>query len=59
VTSHWVVGHLLSGAVPSLLVSAVVWVSHARTRRHITRTAAAQTRELTESKVTGGTGDPL
>jgi hypothetical protein len=57
VASHWVVDHLLSGAVPSLAVSAVVWFSHARTRRHITRVTAAQTRELTESKVAGGTGD--
>jgi hypothetical protein len=57
VTARWVVDHLLSGAVPSLAVSAVVWFSHARTRRHITRVTAAQTRELTESKVTGGAGD--
>jgi hypothetical protein len=57
VTWHWAVDRLLSGAVPSLLVSAVVWFSHARTRRHITRITAAQTRELTESKVMGGAGD--
>jgi hypothetical protein len=57
VTSRWIADHLLSGGVPSAIVSAVVWVSHARTRRHITRVTAAQTRELTESKITGGAGD--
>ena len=56
-TWHQAAGHLLAGGVPSLLISAVVWASHARTRRHITRTTAAQTRELTESKITGGAGD--
>lgn len=58
-TSRWIADHLLSGAVPSLIVSAVVWFSHARTRRHITRVTAAQTRELTESKIPGDAGDPL
>ena len=58
-TSRWVVDHLLSGAGPSAIVSAVVWVSHARTRRHITRVTAAQTRELTESKIPGDAGGPL
>jgi hypothetical protein len=57
VTWRWVVDHLLSGAVPSLIVSVVVWVSHARTRRHITDVTAAQTQELTEAKITGGAGD--
>jgi hypothetical protein len=57
--AYWVVDRLLPGLISSLIVSVVVWVSHARTKRHITNVTAAQTRELTEAKITGGAGEPL
>jgi hypothetical protein len=43
----WFVDRMLPGLATSVLVSIVVWLSHARTRRHITRVTNRQTATLT------------
>lgn len=47
--SFWIVDRLGPGLVSSLIISVVVWLSHARTRRHITKVTAEQTATLTGS----------
>ena len=46
----WIVDRLLPGLVGSAIVSAVVWLSHARTRRHMTKVTERQTATLTGAR---------
>lgn len=47
--SFWWLDRTLPGVVASLIISVLVWVSHARLRKHITKTADRQTAALSAS----------
>jgi heme exporter protein D len=44
--AFWWLDRTLPGVVASLILSAVVWVSHVLTRRHITRVTERQNRHI-------------
>ena len=50
----WLVSKVLPGLITAAVVSGANWLSHRKTRRHITRTADQQTADLAARQEPGG-----
>jgi len=52
--ASWLVSKVLPGLITAAVVSTANWLSHRKTRRHVTRTADRQTAELSAKREPGG-----
>jgi hypothetical protein len=48
--TYWIIDRMLPGLIPSLIMAALVRVSHIRLKRHITATADRQAGDLLQAR---------